>query len=74
MKECNTEQLEFYDLGRLFISRFDGGRMSSEQGGVLLREANIRMGVTRRLRGCFTDYRTSNSWSRWRHLVGKVPI
>ena len=37
--ECITEQMEFQQLGRrAVIGRFDGGMISSDAGGVLLRE------------------------------------
>ncbi len=35
--QCNVEQLEFHALGRrAVIGKFDGGRISSDGGGVLL--------------------------------------
>ena len=58
MTECNPEQLEFHGLGRRsVVGRFDGGRISSDGGGTLLREADLRIGLTARLSGCFTDHR-----------------
>ena len=58
MTECNPEQLEFHGLGRRsVVGRFDGGRISSDGGGTLLREADLRIGLTVRLSGCFTDHR-----------------
>ena len=37
--QCSAEQMEFHGLGRRRVAgRFDGGRMSSDGGGVLLRE------------------------------------
>ena len=37
--ECNPEQLEFHALGRrAVVGRFDGGRITSDGGGVLLRD------------------------------------
>ena len=41
--------------------RFDGGRISSDGGGLLLRESDLRLGVTARLSSCFVDYRNPNS-------------
>ena len=39
--ECAGEQLAFEGLGRRkVIGRFDGGRLSSDAGGVLLRETD----------------------------------
>jgi hypothetical protein len=39
------------------VGRFDGGRITSDGGGVLLREVDLRLGLMRRLAGCFVDYR-----------------
>jgi len=56
--ECITEQMEFQQLGhRAVIGRFDGGKISSDAGGVLLREVERRTQILRRLAGCFRDYR-----------------
>jgi hypothetical protein len=56
--ECNPEQLEFHALGRReVIGRFDGGRITSDGGGLLLREVDKRIGLLARLAGCFSDYR-----------------
>ena len=52
--QCTGEQLEFHALGRRLVSgRFDGGRISSDAGGVLLREVDKRTGVTARVSRCF---------------------
>jgi DDE family transposase len=57
--ECTTEQMEFQQLGRRrVIGRFDGGKISSDAGGVLLREVESRLHILKRLaRDCFRDYR-----------------
>ena len=56
--ECITEQMEFQQLGRrAVIGRFDGGKISSDAGGVLLREVESRLQILKRLAGCFRDYR-----------------
>lgn len=55
---CQSESLHFAALGRRkVVAKFDGGRMSSDAGVLLLREINERCGLTRRLAECFTDYR-----------------
>jgi len=60
--ECNPTQLEFHALGRReVVGRFDGGRITSDGGGLLLREVDQRLGLLRRLATCFTDYRNPNS-------------
>ena len=60
--QCTPTQLQFHALGRRdVIGRFDGGRITSDAGGVLLRETDLRLGVLDRLARCFSDYRNPNS-------------
>lgn len=60
--ECTPTQLEFHPFGRRqVVGRFDGGRITSDGGGLLLREVDRRLGLLDRLAGCFTDHRNSNS-------------
>jgi hypothetical protein len=59
--ECSPAQLEFHAFGnREVVGRFDGGRVSSDGGGLLLREVDHRLGLLDRLAACFTDYRNPN--------------
>jgi hypothetical protein len=39
------------------IGRFDGGKISSDAGGLVLREVEGRCQILRRFSGCFRDYR-----------------
>jgi len=57
--ECTREQMEFQHLGRrAVIGRFDGGKISSDTGGLLLREVESRLHILKRLaKDCFRDYR-----------------
>ena len=56
--ECTREQLEFHALARRkVIGRFDGGMISSDAGGLLLRELEKRCDILGRLGDCFHDYR-----------------
>lgn len=56
--ECNTKQLEFHGLGkREVIGRFDGGKISTDGGGILLREVEKRTWILKRFAECFVDYR-----------------
>ena len=56
--ECSTEQLEFHSLGRrTVVGKFDGGKISSDSGGLLLREVEQRSHILKRLAACFTDHR-----------------
>ena len=68
--ECTPEQFEFHALGRRdVVGCFDGGRLSSDGGGLLLREVDQRIGLLPRLAGCFSDYRNPNSVE---HSVGAL--
>jgi hypothetical protein len=59
--ECTAGQLEFHGLGwRAVVGQFDGGKISSDSGGLLLREVEQRTHILKRLAGCFTDYRDTN--------------
>lgn len=71
--ECTLDQLEFHALGRRdVVGRFDGGRLTSDGGGLLLREVDQRLGVLARLAECFSDYRNPNSVEhRVRELVSQ---
>lgn len=56
--ECTTAQLEFHGLGRRsVVGQFDGGKISSDSGGLLLREVEQRTHILKRLAGCFVDHR-----------------
>ena len=54
----SSESLQFSNLGRReVVAEFDGGRMTSDAGAMLLGEVNARCGLISRLAECFTDYR-----------------
>jgi hypothetical protein len=56
--ECTAGQLEFHGLGRrAVVGQFDGGKISSDSGGLVLREVEQRTHILKRLAGCFEDYR-----------------
>jgi DDE family transposase len=56
--QCIQEQMAFQQLGRReVIGRFDGGMISSDAGGLLLREVERCFGILKRFSGCFRDYR-----------------
>jgi hypothetical protein len=58
MTQCKTESLEFHALGsREIVAHFDGGDISSDAGGLMLREVEKRTGILRGFAACFTDYR-----------------
>lgn len=56
--ECNAESLLFHPLGRRdVVARFDGGRITSDAGGLLLRETERLTGIIRQFSSCYTDHR-----------------
>jgi hypothetical protein len=56
--ECKEVQLEFQGCGRRqVVANFDGGRISSDGGLLLLREVTTITGLLKRFGQCFTDYR-----------------
>jgi len=58
MTECSTQRLLFQPHGRRdVVAGFDGGAITSDAGGLLLREVEQRFGILRQLAGCFTDHR-----------------
>ena len=60
--QCTRNPLAFHASGRRdVVGRFDGGRLTSDGGGLLLREVDHRLGLLRRLADCFTDYRNPRS-------------
>jgi len=68
--KCTPTQLEFHALGRRdVVGCFDGGRITSDGGGLLLREVDHRIGLLDRLASCFTDYRNPNSTEHSVHAL-----
>jgi hypothetical protein len=56
--ECTPTQMEFHGLGqRVVVGQFDGGTISSDSGGLLLREVEQRTHILKRLAECFVDHR-----------------
>jgi hypothetical protein len=56
--DCNTPEFTFQGLGsRVVTARFDGGAITSDAGGLLLREVEAKTGILRRFAACFTDHR-----------------
>ncbi len=68
--ECNAREFPFQALGRREVTgRFDGGAITSDAGGLLLREVEARTGIIRRFAACFTDHRDPE---RIEHSVGEL--
>ena len=58
--ECTAEQLKFHGLGRrVVVGKFNGGKISSDSGGLLLREVEQGTHILKRLAGCFVDHRNA---------------
>jgi hypothetical protein len=58
MTECTQSGFEFAALYRReVVARFDGGDMTTDGGGLLLREVDGRLRLIDRLAACFTDHR-----------------
>ncbi len=56
--ECNRESCGFDAHGRRdVVARFDGGHISSDAGGLLLRETERVTGIIGQFAACFTDHR-----------------
>jgi Transposase DDE domain group 1 len=58
MTQCNADALLFQELGsRPVVARFDGGPVTSDAGGLLLREVEEKFHFIERFAHCFTDHR-----------------
>jgi hypothetical protein len=58
MAECKSIDVQFHPLGRReVVAGFDGGRISSDAGALLLRELEQRTGIVRSFADCFVDHR-----------------
>ena len=58
MTECTQSQLEFTaHFSRQVVARFDGGSITTDSGGLLLRETDRRLNLLPRLAECFLDAR-----------------
>jgi hypothetical protein len=56
--ECNPQQLSFQGIGlRRVVADFTGGEVTSDAGGLLLREVAEGSAIMRRFAACFIDHR-----------------
>jgi Transposase DDE domain group 1 len=56
--QCNQQSFEFHPLNqRQVVGRFDGGEITTDAGGLLLREVEQRRGIIARFAACFRDHR-----------------
>jgi hypothetical protein len=58
MTECIPTLFSFQDLGqREVVAAFNGGKVTSDGGGLLLREVEAKFGFIAQFARCFTDHR-----------------
>jgi hypothetical protein len=58
MTQCTPTLFDFQALGnREVVARFDGGKVTSDAGGLLLREVEAKFGFIAQFTRCFTDHR-----------------
>jgi hypothetical protein len=70
MTECNQSTFPFEaHFSRRVVAQFDGARMSTEGGALLLREADRKIGLLKRVARCFTDARNPE---RVEHELGEM--
>src|ERR1022692_4840794 len=56
--ECNQEPFPFHPLNQREVrGQFEGGAITSDAGGLLLREVEKRTNIIGQFANCFTDYR-----------------
>lgn len=62
MTDCTARRFEFQGVGRRkLVASFDGGRISSDGGAVLLREVDRQLALMARFAACFDDFRAPDS-------------
>jgi hypothetical protein len=62
MTQCSPGEFLFQELaGREVVGRFDGGKVTSDGGGLLLREVEDKFRFIEQFAACFTDYRDPDS-------------
>lgn len=61
MTECTQSSFQFAALYRReVVADFDGGDITTDAGGLLLRQVDRRLHLTERLAACFTDHRRAD--------------
>jgi hypothetical protein len=61
MTECTQSSFGFAVLYRReVVAQFEGGDITTDAGGLLLREVDRRLHLTERLAACFTEYRRAD--------------
>jgi len=58
MTECNETHFAFeVHFSRRVVAQFTGDCLTTDGGSLLLRQAERKIGLLRRVAACFTDYR-----------------
>lgn len=58
MTDCSSSPMQFQGCGRREVAAdFSGGTLTSDGGGLLLREVDARIALLSRFAACFTDHR-----------------
>jgi hypothetical protein len=61
-EQCDSKQLHFQGLGpRKVVGDFEGGTLTSDAGGLLLREVDRAYGMVDEFSECFVDYRAPDA-------------
>jgi Transposase DDE domain group 1 len=59
--ECSADLFGFAPVeGRAVVAAFDGGKMTSDAGAVLLGATDRSIRLVERFAGCFTDHRAAD--------------
>ena len=59
--ECSADLFGFTPVeGRTVVAAFDGGKMTSDAGALLLGAADRAIGLVARFAGCFKDHRAAD--------------
>lgn len=57
----------------MVVGEFDGGKINSDSGGLLLREVEQRTHILKRLAGCLEDHRNPDQVEHCIELLIKQP-
>ena len=70
MTQCTQATFDFHRVGRRIVQAgFDGGRITSDGGALLLREVERRTGIIARTAACFKDFRAPGAIE---HTLGSL--
>ena len=62
MTQCTPTLFDFQPLGsREVVAAFNGGKITTDAGGLLLREVESKFGFITQFASCFTDFRDADA-------------